>query len=65
MRATAADLLADIAQAIATIAAARAHAGKSTDMLDPAAADDLARNLAQGIVGWIDRAGDQCEIDPS
>jgi hypothetical protein len=46
-------VLAAALRTIATVGAARRFHGRSTDMLDPEAAEDLARNLAQGIAGLL------------
>lgn len=46
------EILAAVRRTIATVAAARKFHGRSTDMLDPEASEDLARNIAQGI-GYV------------
>jgi hypothetical protein len=43
---------------IASVGAARRFHKRSTDMLNHEAAEDLARNLAQGIAGLIDARED-------
>lgn len=51
-------LVESFAGAVRSVGLARQAHGKGHDMLDPEAAEDLARNLAQGLVGVPEESAD-------